>query len=68
AGTWTADNLGTYSWTSFGGSYLADFHHFGKPSPPMTSEILSLVKEWETRIVNGLTWIPIIEASPTSDY
>ncbi|MEM3544013.1 MAG: BMP family protein, partial [Nitrososphaerota archaeon] len=42
AGTWTADNLGTYSWTSFGGSYLADFHHFGKPSPPMTSEILSL--------------------------
>ncbi|MEM2016331.1 MAG: BMP family protein [Nitrososphaerota archaeon] len=68
AGTWAADNLGTYSWTSFGGSYLADFHHFGKPSPPMTSEILSLVKEWETRIVNGLTWIPIIEASPTSDY
>lgn len=68
AGTWAADNLGTYSWTSFGGSYLADFHHFGKPSPPMTSEIMSLVKEWETRIVNGLTWIPIIEASPTSDY
>lgn len=68
AGTWTADNLGTYSWMNFGGSYLADFHHFGKPSRPMTSEILSLVKEYETRIVNGLTWIPIIETSPISDY
>ncbi|MBS7612617.1 BMP family protein, partial [Candidatus Bathyarchaeota archaeon] len=68
AGTWTADNLGTYSWMSFRGSYLADFHHFGKPSPPLSSEILKEVKEWETRISNGLTWIPIIETPPTSDF
>lgn len=68
AGTWTADNLGTYSWMSFGGSYLADFHHFGKPSHPLTPEILKEVKEWETRIMNGLTWIPIVETPPVSDY
>jgi len=68
AGTWAADNLGIYSWASCGGSCLADFHLFGKPSPPMTSEILSLVKEWETRIVNGLMSIPIIETPPISDY
>jgi basic membrane protein A and related proteins len=37
SGTFVADNLGTYSWMSFGGSYLADFHHFGKPSPPSNS-------------------------------
>ncbi|MEN2975003.1 MAG: BMP family protein [Candidatus Caldarchaeales archaeon] len=68
AGTWTADNLGTYSWMSFGGSYLADFHHFGKPSPPLNSEILKEVKEWEKRIIDGLTWIPIVETPPVSDY
>ena len=64
SGTFTADNLGTYSWMSFGGSYLADFHHFGKPSPPMTQEILDLVKEWEGKIMDGMTWIPIIELPP----
>ena len=64
AGTFTADNLGTYSWTCFNGSYLAPFHHFGKPSPPMTKEILDLVKEWETKIRTGATWIPIIELPP----
>ncbi len=64
SGAFTADNLGTYSWMSFGGSYLADFHHFGKPSPPMTQEILDLVKEWEGKIMDGMTWIPIIELPP----
>lgn len=64
SGTFTADNLGTYSWMSFGGSYLADFHHFGKPSPPMTQEILDLVKDWENKIMDGMTWIPIIELPP----
>lgn len=68
SGTWTADNLGTYSWMSFDGSYLADFHHFGKPSPPLTSETLNLVKEWETRIRDGLTWVPIVETPPVSDF
>jgi len=68
SGTFVADNLGTYSWMSFGGSYLADFHHFGKPSPPLTQDILNLVKEWEVKINAGLTWVPIIESSPISDY
>jgi basic membrane protein A and related proteins len=68
SGTFVADNLGTYSWMSFGGSYLADFHHFGKPSPPLTQDILNLVKEWEVKINTGLTWVPIIESSPISDY
>ncbi len=68
SGTWVADNLGTYSWMSFGGSYLAPFHHFGEPSPPMTQEILDLVKEWETKILEGLTWVPIIESPPVSDF
>lgn len=63
-GTWTADNLGTYSWMSFGGSYLADFHHFGKPSPPLNKEILDLVDEWKEKIVTGMTWVPIIELPP----
>ena len=64
AGAFTADNLGTYSWMCFNGSYLAPFHHFGKPSPPMTKEILDLVKEWETKIRTGATWVPIIELPP----
>ena len=64
AGAFTADNLGTYSWMCFNGSYLAPFHHFGKPSPPMTEEILDLVKEWETKIRTGATWVPIIELPP----
>jgi basic membrane lipoprotein Med (substrate-binding protein (PBP1-ABC) superfamily) len=68
SGTFVADNLGTYSWMSFGGSYLADFHHFGKPSPPLTQDILNLVKEWEVKINTGLTWVPIIESPPISDY
>jgi basic membrane lipoprotein Med (substrate-binding protein (PBP1-ABC) superfamily) len=68
SGTFVADNLGTYSWMSFGGSYLADFHHFGKPSPPLTQDILNLVKEWEVKIKTGLTWVPITESSPISDY
>jgi basic membrane protein A len=68
AGTWKPDNLGTYSWTTFRGSYLADFHHFGKPSPPLTKEIIELVKEWESKIMGGATWIPIIEAPPASDF
>jgi basic membrane protein A len=68
SGTFVADNLGTYSWMSFGGSYLADFHHFGKPSPPLTQDILNLVKEWEVKINTGLTWVPITESSPISDY
>ncbi len=63
-GTFTADNLGTYSWMSFNGSYLAPFHHFGKPSPPLTQEILDLVNEWEQKIRSGMTWIPIIELPP----
>jgi len=67
-GKFTADNLGTYSWMSFDGSYLADFHHFGKPSPPLTQEILNLVKEWSTKIKEGLTWVPIIESPPVSDF
>ncbi|MCL7402337.1 MAG: BMP family protein [Thaumarchaeota archaeon] len=68
AGTWTPDNLGTYSWMTFHGSYLADFHHFGKPSPPLTKEIIDLVKEWETKIMEGATWIPIVETPPVSDF
>jgi basic membrane protein A len=68
SGTFVADNLGTYSWMNFGGSYLADFHHFGKPSPPLTQDILNLVKEWEVKINTGLTWVPIIESPPISDY
>jgi len=68
AGTFTADNLGTYSWMSFGGSYLAPFHHFGDPSPPLTQEIIDLVKEWETKIKEGLTWVPIIESPPVSEF
>jgi basic membrane protein A len=68
SGTFVADNLGTYSWMSFGGSYLADFHHFGKPSPPLTQDVLNLVKEWEVKINTGLTWVPITESSPISDY
>lgn len=68
AGTWTPDNLGTYSWMTFGGSYLADFHHFGKPSPPLTKEIIDLVKEWETKILEGATWTLIDETPPESDF
>jgi basic membrane protein A len=68
AGTWKADNLGTYSWMSFRGSYLADFHHFGEPSPPLTKEIIELVKEWESKIMAGLTWVPIVETPPASDF
>ncbi|MDW8021985.1 MAG: BMP family protein [Nitrososphaerota archaeon] len=64
SGSFTADNLGTYSWMSFGGSYLADFHHFGRPSPPLNEEILSLVNEWEEKIETGMTWVPIIELPP----
>jgi len=63
-GTFTADNLGTYSWMSFNGSYLAPFHHFGKPSPPLNDEILAMVSEWEEKIRTGMTWIPIIELPP----
>lgn len=66
--TWVADNLGTYSWMNFGGSYLADFHEFGKPSPPLTTEILQLVEEWKTKIMDGLTWIPINEMAPVSEF
>lgn len=64
AGTFTADNLGTYSWMTFNGSYLAPFHHFGEPSPPLNEEILGLVAEWEEKIRNGMTWVPIIELPP----
>ncbi|MEM1976818.1 MAG: BMP family protein [Nitrososphaerota archaeon] len=64
SGSFTADNLGTYSWMSFDGSYLAPFHHFGEPSPPLDDEILSLVKEWEDKIRSGMTWVPIIELPP----
>ena len=63
-GTFTADNLGTYSWMSFNGSYLAPFHHFGEPSPPLNDEILAMVSEWEEKIRTGMTWIPIIELPP----
>jgi len=68
AGTWTPDNLGTYSWMTFGGSYLADFHHFGNPSPPLTKEIIDLVKEWEKKILEGETWVLIVETPPVSDF
>jgi len=68
SGIFTADNLGTYSWMTFNGSYLADFHHFGKPSPPLTQEIINLVKDWETKITTGLTWVPIIESPSISDF
>ena len=64
SGSYTADNLGTYSWMSFNGSYLASFHHFGKPSPPLNEDILALVREWEDRIRTGMTWVPIIELPP----
>jgi basic membrane lipoprotein Med (substrate-binding protein (PBP1-ABC) superfamily) len=64
SGSYTADNLGTYSWMSFNGSYLAPFHHFGKPSPPLNEEILALVKEWEDKIRTGMTWVSIIELPP----
>jgi basic membrane lipoprotein Med (substrate-binding protein (PBP1-ABC) superfamily) len=67
-GTWTPDNLGTYSWMSFGGSYLADFHNFGKPSPPLTKEIIDSVNEWKTKIIEGATWIQIVETPPVSDF
>jgi len=63
-GTFTADNLGTYSWMSFNGSYLASLHHFGKPSHPLNEEILSTISEWEAKILDGMTWIPIIELPP----
>ena len=63
-GTFTADNLGTYSWMSFNGSYLAPFHHFGEPHPPLNDEILAMVSEWEEKIRTGMTWIPIIELPP----
>lgn len=68
SGTWAPDNLGTYSWMTFGGSYLADFHHFGKPSPPLTNEVLGLVGEWENRIMEGATWVQIVETPPVSDF
>lgn len=68
ANAWVADNLGTYSWMSFGGSYLADFHEFGKPSPPLTTEILNLVNEWRNKVMDGLTWIPINEMPPVSEF
>jgi len=68
SGAFTADNLGTYSWMTFGGSYLADFHTFGAPSAPLTQEILTTVKDWEQRILSGLTWVQIIETAPKSDY
>ncbi len=64
SGSYTADNLGTYSWMSFNGSYLASFHHFGKPSPPLNEDILALVREWEDKIRTGMTWVPIIELPP----
>jgi basic membrane lipoprotein Med (substrate-binding protein (PBP1-ABC) superfamily) len=64
SGSYTADNLGTYSWMSFNGSYLAPFHHFGKPSPPLNEDILALVREWEDKIRTGMTWVPIIELPP----
>jgi len=68
SGAFTADNLGTYSWMTFGGSYLADFHAFGAPSPPLNQEILATVKEWQTKILSGLTWVPIDETTPKSDF
>jgi hypothetical protein len=49
---------------SFNGSYLASFHHFGKPSPPLNEDILALVREWEDKIRTGMTWVPIIELPP----
>ncbi len=64
SGSFTADNLGTYSWMSFDGSYLASFHHFGEPSHPLNEDILNTVKEWEDKIRSGMTWIPIIELPP----
>ncbi len=64
SGSFTADNLGTYSWMSFNGSYLAPFHHFGEPNPPLNREILALVDEWEEKIRSGMTWVPIIELPP----
>lgn len=64
SGSYTADNLGTYSWMNFNGSYLAPFHHFGKPSPPLNEDILTLVMEWEDKIRTGMTWVPIIELPP----
>lgn len=68
AGTFAADNLGTYSWMTFGGSYLADFHTFGAPSPPLTQETLNTVKDWQQKILSGLTWVQIIETAPKSDF
>jgi len=68
SGAFTADNLGTYSWMTFGGSYLADFHAFGAPSPPLTQEILGTVNEWQQKIVSGMTWVPIDETTPKSDF
>ncbi len=68
AGTFEADNLGTYSWMSFGGSYLADFHAFGAPSTPLTQDIINTVKDWENKILSGLTWVQIVETSAKSDY
>jgi len=68
SGAFTADNLGTYSWMSFGGSYLADFHAFGAPSPPLTQETLSAVTEWQQKILTGMTWVPIDETTTKSDF
>lgn len=68
SGAFTADNLGTYSWMTFGGSYLADFHTFGAPSPPLNQEILGTVNEWQQKIISGLTWVPIDETTPKSDF
>lgn len=68
SGTYTADNLGTYSWMSFGGSYLADFHAFGAPSPPLTQDIISTVNDWQQKIASGLTWVVINETPAKSDF
>jgi len=68
SGAFTADNLGTYSWMTFAGSYLADFHAFGAPSPPLNQDILSTVNDWQQKIQSGLTWVPIDESTPKSDY
>lgn len=68
AGTFTADNLGTYSWMTFGGSYLADFHAFGAPSPPLTQEIIDAENDWEQKILSGMAWVPIVETAPKSDF
>jgi len=68
SGAFTADNLGTYSWMTFAGSYLADFHAFGAPSAPLNQETLATVKDWQQKIQSGLAWVPIDESTPKSDY